>query len=65
LSDTTQRQQARSIAQSYLKKVAEGEERWARKAENILNGKESHIWDILEERGYIKDVAGYVGSKGV
>jgi tyrosyl-tRNA synthetase len=50
--------QARSIATTFLNKKAEGEERWAIRAEKIRNGEIRHVWDILEERGYIKDVAG-------
>ena len=54
-----QQHRARAISESYLKKVAEGEERWAQRAERIQNGEEPHMWDILEERGFVKDVAGY------
>ena len=54
-----QQHRARKISESYLQKVAEGEERWAQRAERIQNGEERHMWDILEERGFIKDVAGY------
>ncbi|GAB0137567.1 hypothetical protein EsDP_00005827 [Epichloe bromicola] len=50
--------QSRGIATSYLNKVAEGEARWEKRAERIQNGEERHVWDILDERGYIKDVAG-------
>ncbi|KAH7196673.1 uncharacterized protein B0J16DRAFT_3989 [Fusarium flagelliforme] len=53
-----QRSQVRFIATSYLKKVAEAEARWKEKGEKIKNGEIPHTWDILEERGYIKDVAG-------
>ncbi|ODA78425.1 hypothetical protein RJ55_05806 [Drechmeria coniospora] len=49
---------ARGISTTYLNKVAEGEERWERRAERIQNGEVRHVWDILDERGYIKDVAG-------
>ncbi|PNY28287.1 Tyrosine-tRNA ligase [Tolypocladium capitatum] len=49
---------ARGIAQSYLKKVADGEERWKNRAQRIQNGEQRHLWDLLDERGYIKDVAG-------
>lgn len=51
--------QRRCISTSWLNKVAEGEERWAARAERISAGEEKHVWDILSERGYIKDVAGY------
>ncbi|KAJ3493270.1 hypothetical protein NLG97_g4839 [Lecanicillium saksenae] len=51
-------QQTRGVAQTHLRKVAEGEERWKARAEKIQNGELRHVWDILDERGYIKDVAG-------
>ncbi|KAL6919539.1 hypothetical protein ACHAPO_003966 [Fusarium lateritium] len=50
--------QVRFIATTYLNKVAEGEARWKEKAEKIEKGEIPHTWDILQERGYIKDVAG-------
>ncbi|KAG5985425.1 hypothetical protein E4U55_002346 [Claviceps digitariae] len=50
--------QTRSISTSYLNKVADGAERWKNRAERIQRGEERHVWDILEERGYIKDTAG-------
>ncbi|KAG6004940.1 hypothetical protein E4U21_000609 [Claviceps maximensis] len=50
--------QIRGVSTSYLKKVSEGDERWTARAERIQNGEERHVWDILEERGFIKDVAG-------
>lgn len=49
---------ARGIAQSYLRKVAEGEERWKLRAEKIQNGELPHLWDVLDERGFIKDSVG-------
>ncbi|KAF5022331.1 hypothetical protein F66182_5618 [Fusarium sp. NRRL 66182] len=53
-----QRYQVRYVATTYLNKVAAGEERWKKRAERIQNGEIPHTWDILQERGYIKDVAG-------
>ncbi|KPM37400.1 Tyrosine--tRNA ligase, mitochondrial [Neonectria ditissima] len=50
--------QIRGISTSWLKKVAEGQERWDKRAKQIQNGEIPHVWDILQERGYIKDVAG-------
>ena len=50
----------RGIAQSYLKKVADGDGRWEERASKIQSGELRHVWDILDERGFIKDVAGYV-----
>jgi tyrosyl-tRNA synthetase len=51
--------QIRFIATTYLNKVAEGEARWKERAEKIEKGEIPHTWDVLQERGYIKDVAGY------
>ncbi|XP_044719849.1 tRNA synthetases class I (W and y) domain-containing protein [Hirsutella rhossiliensis] len=48
----------RGIATTYLKKVADGEERWAERAAKIEKGELPHVWDILDERGYMKDIAG-------
>ncbi|KAK4094639.1 Tyrosyl-tRNA synthetase [Purpureocillium lilacinum] len=50
--------QARGIATSYLRKVADGERRWEERAQRIQDGEQRHVWDVLDERGYIKDVAG-------
>ncbi|KAG6013719.1 hypothetical protein E4U54_006397 [Claviceps lovelessii] len=54
--------QNRGVSTSYLNKVAEGEKRWKQRAERIQNGEERHVWDVLDERGYIKDVAGTPGK---
>ncbi|KAI9171640.1 Tyrosine--tRNA ligase [Paramyrothecium foliicola] len=51
--------ESRGVATSYLEKVAEGEQRWAERAEKLQTGEIPHVWDLLEERGYIKDVAGH------
>lgn len=51
---------ARGIAESYIAKVEEGEKRWKERADKIQNGEIPHAWDVLAERGYIKDVAGFV-----
>ncbi|KAL2271010.1 hypothetical protein VTJ83DRAFT_381 [Remersonia thermophila] len=31
---------------------------WERRAEEILQGKRYNLWDLLEERGFVKDTAG-------
>lgn len=51
---------ARWISETWKAKVKEGEERWAERAVKIQNGEITHPWDLLAERGYIKDVAGNV-----
>ncbi|CVK84627.1 probable tyrosine--trna ligase precursor, mitochondrial [Fusarium mangiferae] len=50
--------QVRNVATTYLNKVAEGEKRWKERAERIQNGEIPHTMDVLQERGYIKDIAG-------
>ncbi|KAJ2957149.1 hypothetical protein NQ176_g11270 [Zarea fungicola] len=57
-SSLSRNQQIRGVAQTHLRKVAEGEERWKARAEKIQSGELRHVWDILDERGFIKDVAG-------
>ncbi|TDZ66109.1 Tyrosine--tRNA ligase [Colletotrichum trifolii] len=48
----------RWISQSHLAKVKAAQEEWDQRAKSIDRGEIPHLWDILEERGYIKDVAG-------
>jgi tyrosyl-tRNA synthetase len=52
--------QRRSISSKYLRKLAEAERQWQKRAELIKEGKLPNFWDLLEERGYVKDTAGYV-----
>jgi hypothetical protein len=40
--------------------VAAAEEEWALRADDIRAGRRQHVWDLFNERGFIKDVAGYV-----
>lgn len=57
-STTLNAQATRQIATSFLDKVAAGEQRWEERAQKISTGEITHPWDVLNERGYIKDVAG-------
>lgn len=41
-----------------LAKRDKADEEWKVQAEAIKAGTKKHLWDIFEERGYIKDVAG-------
>lgn len=50
--------QRRWIGMKVLAKRKMADEDWAAQAEAIEAGTKRHIWDIFEERGYIKDVAG-------
>ncbi|KAK3934063.1 mitochondrial tyrosine--tRNA ligase [Diplogelasinospora grovesii] len=42
----------------YRAKVEAAEEEWRQRAERIQQGAEQNLWDIFEERGYVKDTAG-------
>lgn len=50
--------QRRHISQGFIRKTAEAQEAWDRRADAIREGKQRNLWDILEERGYVKDTAG-------
>lgn len=42
----------------YLSKVKNAEEQWQAKAQRIASGEEYNLWDVFEERGFVKDLAG-------
>ncbi|RSM21112.1 hypothetical protein CDV31_000160 [Fusarium ambrosium] len=50
--------QVRGVATSHIIQVEAGLQRWKERGEKIKNGELPHVWDLLQERGYIKDVAG-------
>ncbi|KAK3329527.1 tRNA synthetases class I-domain-containing protein [Apodospora peruviana] len=50
--------QKRHIGTKYLQKVADAQVEWDDRAAQIKAGKVQNTWDLLEERGFIKDVAG-------
>ena len=39
-------------------KLEDAENQWEARAEKIKSGEVRNIWDMLEERGFVKDVAG-------
>jgi tyrosyl-tRNA synthetase len=44
----------------YLAKVADAEKAWKEKADEINQGRGKHMLSLLEERGYVHQIAGYV-----
>ncbi|KAK6201885.1 tyrosyl-tRNA synthetase [Pestalotiopsis sp. IQ-011] len=50
--------QKRHITQNTLRRRELHEEAWQRKAAKIGAGEEEHLWDLMTERGYVKDTAG-------
>lgn len=51
---------SRSI--KYLEKCKVAEEQWQERAAKISQGELQNPWDLLEERGYVKDVTGCVST---
>lgn len=50
--------QRRGVTQNFLRKTAEAEVQWQERAKLVEEGKVPNFWDMLEERGYVKDTAG-------
>lgn len=42
----------------YTAKIEAANDEWAEKGMRIKAGEQKAMWDIFEERGYVKDVAG-------
>lgn len=57
-SSPLSRPQRRWLGLKVIAKREKAEEEWAAQAEAIQAGTKRHLWDIFEERGYVKDVAG-------
>ncbi|KAI1499053.1 hypothetical protein F5X99DRAFT_411524 [Biscogniauxia marginata] len=58
LSLAAGRHQTRSITLRVLEKDRLAKLEWAKKARQIQAGEARHLWDILKERGFVKDIAG-------
>jgi len=43
---------------AYIEKVREAEDAWQARAQRIKAGEIQNTWDLLEERGFIKDITG-------
>lgn len=43
-----------------LKKREEAAKQWDERADAILRGEATNLWDVFEERGFVKDIAGFV-----
>ncbi|KAH8655185.1 tRNA synthetase class I [Xylariales sp. PMI_506] len=55
---TIQQSSRRYISENVLLRRSLAQKAWDRKAEKIKAGDEYNLWDVLNERGYIKDLAG-------
>lgn len=54
------RESRRAITQNFLRKTYEAELEWKAQAVKIKAGEKQNMMSILEERGFVKDIAGYV-----
>lgn len=50
--------QRRHISTGWLRKTADAEAQWQKRAQEIKDGKHPNFFEMLEERGYVKDTAG-------
>lgn len=50
--------QRRRISMGHIRKTEEAQEKWESRARLIKQGKLQNTWDLLVERGYVKDTAG-------
>ncbi|KAI5859553.1 hypothetical protein GGS23DRAFT_584933 [Durotheca rogersii] len=55
---TRVRQQSRPITLAVLARRKKMEEDWTAKAQLIRKGEVPHLWNLLKERGYVKQIAG-------
>lgn len=53
------RQQVRWVGLRYLEKKRLADEKWKDRAQKVDSGEIQNTWDLLNERGFVKDVAGY------
>lgn len=49
---------SRGIHLKTQRKRDEAAKKWDERAEAIARGEQRNLWDILEERGFFKDIAG-------
>lgn len=65
LKSESKSQRKKTILSKYQEKVKKAAKEWQERAEHIAHGKARNLWDVFEERGYIKDVAGYDSQESV
>ena len=53
-------QQRRWISRNYIRRLAEAEQDVQERARDIGGGRKRSLFDVLEERGYVNQVIGYV-----
>lgn len=56
----SERLQKKKASPKYIEKVKQAEEEWEERAAMIKRGELQNTWDLLVERGFVKDVAGLV-----
>ena len=48
----------KGVSPKYIAKLVDSEKRWRERALQIEKGKVQNTWDMLEERGFVKNIAG-------
>jgi hypothetical protein len=54
--------QKRWITRNHIRKIQEAEEDWSLRADAIATGKKQSMLSLLEERGYVNQIIGYLTS---
>jgi len=55
--------QRHGISTGWLTKTEDARVAWAARAKEVAAGKQPNFWDMLEERGFVKDTAGWVAQR--
>lgn len=59
-SQPPQSQQKRWITRSHIIRIKEAMDDWAERADAIKNGKKQSMLSVLEERGFVNQIVGFV-----
>lgn len=54
--------QKRWITRNHVRKIQEAEEDWSLRADAIVAGKRPSMLSLLEERGYVNQIIGYLSQ---
>ena len=54
--------QKRWITRNHIRRIQEAEEDWSLRADAIVAGKKQSMLSLLEERGYVNQIIGYLTS---
>ena len=52
------RDQRRCLTRNHIRKIADADEDWAKRAEDIKHGRKRSVLEMLEERGFVNQIVG-------